>query len=84
MTAYGYKQTCGQVSDYVRFTPVSGHSEAQERGGLKKRTLDVRLTPNSGLIRVWRGMSAYDPGCVKTIFEARARNIDSRNCRRRQ
>jgi len=21
MTAYGYKQTCGGVSDYVRFTP---------------------------------------------------------------
>ncbi|MCZ6496180.1 MAG: aldehyde dehydrogenase family protein [Alphaproteobacteria bacterium] len=29
-------------------------------------------------------MSASGPGCVKTIFEARARNIDSRNCRRRQ
>ena len=31
-----------------------------------------------------RAMSASGPGCVKTIFEARARNIDSRNCRRRQ
>ena len=29
-------------------------------------------------------MSALGPGCVKTIFEARARNIDSRNYRRRQ
>ncbi len=37
MSASGYKQTCGGVSDYVRFTP------------------------NSGLNRVWRGMSAFDP-----------------------
>jgi len=29
-------------------------------------------------------MFAYSPGGVKTIFEARARNIDSRTCRRRQ
>jgi len=29
-------------------------------------------------------MSEMGPGCVETIFEARARNIDSRNCRRRQ
>ncbi len=29
-------------------------------------------------------MSPLGPGSVKTIFEARARNIDSRNCRRRQ
>ena len=25
MSASGYKQTCGGVSDYVRFTPESGH-----------------------------------------------------------
>ncbi len=28
--------------------------------------------------------SESDPGCVKTIFEARARNIDSLNWRRMQ
>ncbi len=43
MSASGYKQTCGEVGDYVRFAPKSGHSEAQERVGLKKRTSDVRL-----------------------------------------
>ncbi len=25
MSAFGYKQTFGEVSDYVRFTPESGH-----------------------------------------------------------
>ena len=29
-------------------------------------------------------MAASGPGCVKTIFEARARNLDSRNRRRWQ
>ncbi len=39
MSAYGYKQTFrGQLAN-VRFTPESGHSEAQERLGLKKRSL---------------------------------------------
>ena len=61
MSAYGYWRTCGGVSDCVRFTPNSGHSEAQERFGLKKRTLDVRFTPNSGHKHLWRWMSAYDP-----------------------
>ncbi len=61
MSAFGYKQTYrGQLAN-VRFTPESGHSEAEERGGLKKRTLDVRFAPNSGHKWVWRGMSAYDP-----------------------
>jgi len=44
----------------------------------------VCLTPGG---RHWRrviGTSAADPGCVKTNFEARARNIDSHNRRRRQ
>ncbi len=48
MSAFGYKRTYnGQLAN-VRFTPVSGHSEAQERLGLKKRSLDVRFTPKSG------------------------------------
>ncbi len=48
MSASGYKRTYnGQLAN-VRFTPVSGHSEAQERLGLKKRALDVRFTPKSG------------------------------------
>ncbi len=34
---------------------------AQEHFGLKKRTLDVRFTPNSGHKWLCRGMSAYDP-----------------------
>ncbi len=33
----------------------------QERFGLKKRTLNVRFTPNSGHKWLWRGMSAFDP-----------------------
>ncbi len=61
MSAYGYKQTSrGQLAN-VCFTPESGHSEAQERFGLKKRTFDVRLAPNSGHKWVLRRMSAYDP-----------------------
>ncbi len=48
MSASGYKQTFGGGSGYVRFTPESGHSDAQERVGLEKRTLDVRLAPESG------------------------------------
>ncbi len=61
MSAFGYKQTCGGVSQSVRCTPESGHTEAQERLGLKKRTLDVRLTPESGRNWVTEFMSAYDP-----------------------
>ncbi len=61
MSASGYKRTySGQLAN-VRFTPESGHSEAQERFGLKKRTLDVRFTPNSGRKWVTEFMSAYDP-----------------------
>ncbi len=51
MSASGYKQTFRQVCQNVGFTPKSGHSEAQERVGLKKQTLDVRFTPKSG--RKW-------------------------------
>jgi hypothetical protein len=48
MSAYGYKRTySGQLAN-VRFTPNSGHSEAQARFGLKKRTSNVCLTPESG------------------------------------
>ncbi len=61
MSASGYKRTCGEVRQRVRFAPESGHSEAQERFGLKKRTLDVCFAPESGHKWVGRGMSAYDP-----------------------
>ncbi len=65
MSAFGYKQTSsGQLAN-VRFTPESGHSEAQERLGLKKRTSDVRFAPNSGRKWLCRGMSAYDPKQTK-------------------
>jgi len=61
MSAHGYKQTCGEVRQRVRFTPESGHSDAQERYGLKKRTLDVCFTPESGHKWVIVFMSGYDP-----------------------
>ncbi len=61
MSAHGYKRTCGEVRERVRFTPQSGHSEAQEQLGLKERTLDVCFTPRSGHKWLRRWMSAYDP-----------------------
>ncbi len=45
----------------VRFTPDSGHWDAQERVGLKKRTFNVRFTPESRRKWLGRWMSAYDP-----------------------
>ncbi len=70
MSATGYKRTySGQLAN-VRFTPESGHSEAQERLGLKKRTLDVRFAPKSGHKWLWRGMSAFDP--KRTLAQLRA------------
>ncbi len=48
MSASGYKQTSRRSCRNVRFTPESRHSDAQERVGLKKRTFDVRLAPESG------------------------------------
>ncbi len=54
MSASGYKRTFGVWLANVRFTPNSGHSEAQERFGLKKQTLDVCLAPNSGRWQVVR------------------------------
>ncbi len=47
--------------DYVRLTPESRHSEAPERLELKKRTLNVCFTPNSGRSMGYRRMSAFDP-----------------------
>ncbi len=61
MSACGYKQTSRAQLANVRFAPESGHSEAQERFGLKKRTFNVCLTPESGRKWLWRWMSAYDP-----------------------
>ncbi len=69
MSAFGYKQTFQGVSQNVRFTPESGHADAQERPGLKKRTLDVCLHPDSGHEWLWRGMSAYDPYASFGWFE---------------
>ncbi len=66
----GYKRTCGGAWKKVRFTPESGHSEAPERVGLKKRTLDVCLTPDSGRRWVGRWMSAYDPKRTLLQFSA--------------
>ncbi len=66
MSAYSYKQTFSGLHNYVRFTPKSRHSDAQERFGLEKRTSNVRLAPQSGHKRLWRGMSAFDP---KRTFE---------------
>ncbi len=43
MSASGYKRTLWGRASNVRFTPESGHSEAQERFGLKKRTSNVRF-----------------------------------------
>jgi hypothetical protein len=45
----GYKQTFWGGDDEVRFDPKSRLTEVQERAGLKKQTLDVRLAPESGL-----------------------------------
>jgi hypothetical protein len=43
---------------------------AQERFGFKKRTLDVRLTPESGRNWQWLRMSASDPKATLSIGEA--------------
>ncbi len=45
MSAYGYKQTCGEVSDYVRLTPKSGHSS----DGRSIERFPVLLTSGTGL-----------------------------------
>ncbi len=51
----------------------------QERFGLKKRTLDVRLAPESGHKWLCRGMSAFEPiwdiftGQTTSTGHARAR-----------
>ncbi len=47
--------------------------------GPRKRTFNVRLTPRSGRSHDLRWTSAYDPGCVKTIFWRPRRNIKSRS-----
>jgi hypothetical protein len=67
MSAFGYKRTSSPYLANVRFTPESGHSQAQERFGLKKQTLNVCFTPKSGHKWLWRGMSAFDP---KRTFSA--------------
>ncbi len=61
MSASGYKQTSRGPLANVCFTPESRHSDTQKRFGLKKRTFDVRLAPESGLKWLWCGMSAFDP-----------------------
>ncbi len=76
MSASGYKQTYGGVSDYVRFTPESGHSEVQERLGLKKQTSDVRYYPESGRKWVTVFMSANDPKRTSSMMKSSFRNED--------
>ncbi len=61
MSACGYKQTFSGQFANVCFTPNSGHSEAQERVGLKKRTFDDRFTPDTGRKWVAEFLSANDP-----------------------
>ena len=61
MSASGYKQTFRRRRQRVRFTPESGHSEVQERVGLKKQILYVYFAPKSGRSTGCRGMSAFDP-----------------------
>ncbi len=69
MSASGYKRTLlGRVSE-VRFTPNTRHSEVQERFALKKRTLNVCLTPDSGRNRVWCWRSVIDPKQKSGISE---------------
>ncbi len=68
MSAMGQKRTFGDIAIYVRYWGLSGHRkgvDAESRiecplSGVK-RTLDVRLAPNSRHKWLWRGMSAYDP-----------------------
>ncbi len=61
MSASGYKQTFRGLLANVRFTPKSGHSEAQARFGLKKRTSNVCFAPESRREWVAEFMSAFDP-----------------------
>ncbi len=73
---------------------VAVHTAYQARMGLgMAENHQTGTRPNDDAVVICRGMrqfvvkaltSAVGPGCAKTIFEARARNIDSRNCRRRQ
>ncbi len=58
---YGSKADMRRGAPERPLYPRKRTSSAQERFGLKKRTSNVRLTHNSGLNRVWRGMSAYNP-----------------------
>jgi hypothetical protein len=67
MSACGYKRTCGEVCQRVRFTPESRHSDALGREGLKRRTSDVCLAPESGRKWVGRWMSAYDPKRISDV-----------------
>ncbi len=61
MSASGYKRTySGQLAN-VRFTPESGHPDAPNRSGLKKRTFNVCFAPESGHKWLCRWMSAFDP-----------------------
>ena len=58
MSAFGYKQTCGEVCQGVRFTPESRHLKRDVRFSPEY----VRYYPESGHKWLWRGMSAFDPG----------------------
>ncbi len=73
MSAFGYKRTCsGQLAN-ARFTPESRHSEAQERFGLKMRSLDVRLY---GPVAV----KAVLVGCALPVFLFFSSRVVSGSC----
>ncbi len=61
MSAYGYKQTCGGLHNYVRFAPESGHHWRK-----------ISSVPESGRKALWRGMSAYDPKQTSPQFSTGA------------
>ncbi len=71
MSAYGYKRTySGQLAN-VRFTPVSGHSDARKRLGLKKRTFDVCLYEPVAVKAAWIAGTSDGPLTRHNITLAR-------------
>ncbi len=57
MSAYGYKQTCGQVRQRVRFTSNSGHSDCDSA----LTTSDVRFAPEAVTLK---GELAHRAGLI--------------------
>ncbi len=76
-SAPGYKRTLSARRLSVRFAPESRHSDARNRLGLKKRTLDVRYYPESGRNWVWLEMSASDP--LRTLPAVKPQQSETEN-----